>query len=105
MSRALQHYLPRRKLLLLASETALLTGIFATGAKVQLGGPTTDTRTLPQEAGSALVAAAICQLVMAFQDLYDWRISAQSRERNPRLVAAGGILLVRVRALLVHSKR
>jgi FlaA1/EpsC-like NDP-sugar epimerase len=39
---------------------------------------------------------------LTFQDLYEWRISAQRRERNPRLVAAFGISFVVLAAIYFY---
>lgn len=84
------------------SETVLLTSVFMAGGAVQLHPLSLHKVALLNAAGAGLLAAIICQIVLVFQDLYDWRISVSSRERHPRLVAACSISFVLLAALFFY---
>jgi sugar transferase (PEP-CTERM system associated) len=92
--RVFQHYISARKLALVLTETLLLFLIFAAGSSVRFAPFGFVREALYGARYSALLAAVVCQITLGFQDLYEWRISAQRRERNPRLVAACGISFV-----------
>ncbi|HKE02314.1 MAG TPA: TIGR03013 family XrtA/PEP-CTERM system glycosyltransferase [Planctomycetota bacterium] len=100
--RVFQHYISARRLLMVLSETWLFFFVFAVGATIRVGPLAFDSQAAWHSRWSALLAAAICQVVLMFQDLYDWRISALPRERNPRIVAACGIAFVVLAAVFFY---
>ncbi len=117
MLRVLQHYLPVRTALLVATETVLLGTVMAAGMTQHLwdllGDPTSSTeraRTvsdaltrmslLPLDAAqhcviSALLLTVAAQLTIGLNRLYEFQISASRYERASRFVesAGGGIAL------------
>jgi len=117
MLHVLRHYLPVRKLLLIASELAIL-GLMVflgmsshlwwriddmTSHRIALEGlsvPDARWRCLI----SALMTAALAQVAIGFNELYDFRISSSRFERAARFLGSAGsaILLVLVVVSLVH---
>lgn len=102
MIRVFQHYLSSRKLLLVLSETLLLFIIFTIGGAISFSPLSLQKEALLNSRGAAALAAIVCQIVLVFQDLYDWRISVSTRERHPRLVAACAISFVLLAALFFY---
>jgi len=108
MLNVLRHYLPLRKMLLIGSETILLTLVVALGMSLHLWQVSDETvRTLalesldPREARwrvlfSAFLVACLAQLTLTFNELYDFRISSSRFERMARFVtsASSAVLLV-----------
>jgi exopolysaccharide biosynthesis polyprenyl glycosylphosphotransferase len=108
MLRVLRHYLPVRRALLVFSETAILFGVLATGMSAHLW---TSTPT-PQVIGaitseglgvseaivrcvlSALLLAALAQVAIAFNELYDFRVSSSRYDRAARFVGSTGTAIV-----------
>jgi lipopolysaccharide/colanic/teichoic acid biosynthesis glycosyltransferase len=117
MIRVLRHYLPLRRALLLFSETVLLTlTLGATMAShlvrpsgVVIGRVTADG--LGLEAAqwrcwiSAFLVAALSQVAIAFNELYDFRVSASRYDRASRFVGSAGsaIALAVVTVLLART--
>jgi sugar transferase (PEP-CTERM system associated) len=100
--RVFQHYISARKLALVLSETALLFLIFALGSSMRIAPFEIRTEEIYDARFTALLAAIVCQITLGFQDLYEWRISAQRRERYPRIVAACGISFVVLAAIFFY---
>jgi lipopolysaccharide/colanic/teichoic acid biosynthesis glycosyltransferase len=103
MIRVLRHYLPLRRALLVFSETLLLfvalglgmsahlwsdptAGVFGQLAQEGLGRDTAFWRCLL----SALLLAVVAQIGIAFNELYDFRISMSRFDRASRFVSSTG---------------
>jgi len=113
MLRLLSHYLPIRKALLILSESAILWIVVATAGTVHLWEPTHELlRTLAQEnLGtdrarlfcflSAFLVATLAQLAIAFNELYDFRVSTSRYDRASRFVGSMGSAIVLALAAVV----
>ena len=114
----LSHYLPVRKLVLISSELAILTSLIFLGMSSHLWletDPMTDHRlaldglSIPDARWrcliSAFMAAALAQIAIGFNELYDFRISSSRFDRASRFLgsAGSGILLVLGVVCLVHA--
>jgi lipopolysaccharide/colanic/teichoic acid biosynthesis glycosyltransferase len=107
MLSVLRHYLPIRKALLIVSETAILTLCLATWLSAHLWSPSEDVQKLLLRAIPALTAhdailrcvttsfflALIAQIAIAFNELYDVRISSSFHDRAGRFVESAGSAL------------
>lgn len=107
MLSVLRHYLPIRKALLIVSETAILTVCLATWLSAHLWSPTEDVQKLLLRAIPALTShdailrcvttsfflALIAQIAIAFNELYDVRISSSFHDRAGRFVESAGSAL------------
>ncbi|MEC7582794.1 MAG: TIGR03013 family XrtA/PEP-CTERM system glycosyltransferase [Planctomycetota bacterium] len=99
-----EQMIPRRKLLLMGSETVLLTGILFVGsitwplASQSLG--TVAPADLLRGILTCFTIAIICQTSLSYNDLYDWRRAQNRAELPNRLLHACGYSLVML-ALLV----
>jgi exopolysaccharide biosynthesis polyprenyl glycosylphosphotransferase len=116
MLHVLRHYLPARKALLLFSETALLSAVVAVGMSAHLIEPSAEVlaRVTQADLGpdhalkrclmSAVLVAALAQVAIAFNELYDFRISTSRLDRGSRFVASAGsaLLLVLVAVTLAR---
>jgi exopolysaccharide biosynthesis polyprenyl glycosylphosphotransferase len=104
MLHVLRHYLPLRKALLILSETALLCLCVGAVMTAHLLGTRTGlvNRALAFEGLTAhealldcllstLMVAGIAQLSLAFNELYDLRISAARSERFARFLGSSGL--------------
>lgn len=100
--RVFQHYISSRKLVLVLSETLLLFIVFDIGGSIRFSPFEIAERDLLAARGAALLSAVVSQVVLVFQDLYDWRISVNPRERHPRLVASCAISFVLLAALFFY---
>jgi exopolysaccharide biosynthesis polyprenyl glycosylphosphotransferase len=110
MLHVLRHYLPARKALLLFSETALLSAVVAVGMSAHLIDPSAEVlaRVTQADLGpdhalkrclmSAVLVAALAQVAIAFNELYDFRISTSRFDRSSRFVASAGSALLLVLA-------
>ncbi|MCZ6599149.1 MAG: TIGR03013 family PEP-CTERM/XrtA system glycosyltransferase [Planctomycetota bacterium] len=109
MLHVLRHYLPIRKTLLIASELVLLTTIVAVGMSFHLwfgvdedtGRRIAMTSLSPIQALwrcviSSFMVAVLAQIAIAFNELYDFRVSSSPYERATRFLGSAGsaILLV-----------
>ncbi|MFN0205909.1 MAG: TIGR03013 family XrtA/PEP-CTERM system glycosyltransferase [Planctomycetota bacterium] len=99
MIRVFQYYISARKLLLVLTETLLLFIVFAFGGSFQFSPLGIEQSAILSASSSAILAAVLCQIVLVFQDMYDWRISIKSSERHPRLLAACAISFVLLAAV------
>jgi lipopolysaccharide/colanic/teichoic acid biosynthesis glycosyltransferase len=117
MLHVLRHYLPVRKLVLIASELAILAMLVFLGMSSHLWlkiDVATEHRIAFERLSvvdarwrcliSALMTAALAQIAIGFNELYDFRISSSRYERASRFLGSAGsaILLVLVVVSLVH---
>ncbi|MBM3977737.1 MAG: TIGR03013 family PEP-CTERM/XrtA system glycosyltransferase [Planctomycetes bacterium] len=105
MFAVLRHYLPLRQALLFASETLLLVGSLMAVLTAHLLNPEMATRRLlaqqglsPEDAlphclASATLLALLGQVAIAFNELYDFRVSSSRYERASRFVGSAGTTL------------
>jgi lipopolysaccharide/colanic/teichoic acid biosynthesis glycosyltransferase len=108
MLNVLRHYLPFRKALLVASELVLITLVVMAVMSSHLWTPSRSVRELlalasldPADARwrvlvSSLMVALLAQLTLAFNELYDFRISSSRFERMARFLtsSSSAVLLV-----------
>lgn len=102
MLRVLRHYLPLRRALLVFSETALLGGVLVASMSAHLWQPDQATYARVIMAGlsedealrlcvlSALAIAVLAQIAIAFNELYDFRVSSSRYDRASRFVGSTG---------------
>ena len=118
MLRVLHHYLPIRKALLILSETLLLTIVIATWMTAHLWDPSPAVRQglyleipamNPHDAFgrcvlSAFFLSVLSQIAIAFNELYDVRISSSRYDRASRFVESAGsaLGLTLITVVLVH---
>ena len=100
-----EQIMPRRKLLLMASETALFTGILFLGVALPpLASVPVNlaefSPTLFRALLTSFTIALICQAALSYNDLYDWKSSQNRSDLPNRLVHAAGYSLV-ILAVLV----
>ncbi|MBL8860293.1 MAG: TIGR03013 family PEP-CTERM/XrtA system glycosyltransferase [Planctomycetes bacterium] len=107
MLRVLRHYLPIRKALLIASETLILTLVIALWTSAHLWDPTERVRELLNNAipamsvddafyrcvTSSFLLAVVSQIAIAFNELYDVRISGSRYDRAGKFVESAGSAL------------
>ncbi len=117
MLHVLRHYLPLRKALLIASETALITLVVMAVMSAHLWDVTHATRRVlafegfdPRDARwrvfvSSLMVAGLSQITLAFNELYDFRVSSSRFERMARFLTSTGtaVLLVTLVLALFHA--
>lgn len=100
MSTLREQIIPRRKLVLMASETAIVAGVILVGTSIppltSKSFYLTDPTTWPFWHGllSCLFVALLCQISLSYNDLYDWKVAQNRRELPHRLVHATGYALV-----------
>jgi sugar transferase (PEP-CTERM system associated) len=96
--------IPRRKLMLMLSETLLLMAILVVGTSL----PPLTTRDysfwrpdweLARGLLTSFTIAVICQASLSYNDLYDWKTSQNRAELPNRLLHAAGYALVMLGAL------
>jgi lipopolysaccharide/colanic/teichoic acid biosynthesis glycosyltransferase len=118
MLRVLHHYLPIRKALLILGETVLLTLVVSAWMTAHLWKPSRAieqalSREIPamnvEDALvrcliSAFMLSVLAQLAIAFNELYDVRISGSRYDRAGRFVesAGSGLFLTLLAVVLVH---
>ncbi len=122
MLRVLRHYLPIRKALLIASETVLLTLVLWAWTSAHLWSPSEGmrmalARMVPDQYSveraiekclfSSLLLAVLAQVAVAFNELYDVRISGSRYSRASRFVESAGsaLMLVLFTTWLMHVWR
>lgn len=105
MLHVLRHYFPIRKAALVLSETLLLSAILAAGMTTHLWNPSVSMRSLlaledlSVEGAlnrcllSAILLAAVSQIAISFNELYDFRVTSSRYERASRFVEAAGTSL------------
>jgi exopolysaccharide biosynthesis polyprenyl glycosylphosphotransferase len=115
MLHTLRHYLPLRKALLIASETCLLTLVVAIGTTAHLWDVTDTVKRAIYFASltendarwrcffSAIMVSVLTQIAIAFNELYDFRVSSSRYDRAERFAgsAASAIVLVLVLVTLM----
>ncbi|MBK7877137.1 MAG: TIGR03013 family PEP-CTERM/XrtA system glycosyltransferase [Planctomycetes bacterium] len=107
MLRVLRHYLPLRKALLIAGETVLLTLVLSLWLTAHLWDATSALRAqLAQQVPAlsiedaalrciltAFSLSVLAQLAIAFNELYDVRVSGSNYDRSSRFVESAGSAL------------
>ena len=96
MSTLVEQIIPRRKLLLIGSESVLFTLILYLGTSL----PPLATRAFdwlqplnPEVVRGVLSCFTIgilCQACLSYNDLYDWKVSQNRHELPNRLLHSGG---------------
>jgi exopolysaccharide biosynthesis polyprenyl glycosylphosphotransferase len=106
MLRVLRHYLPLRRALLVFSETALLGGVLAAGMAAHLWAPDNAVAARVILEGlsladarrvclfSAFSIAVLAQIAIAFNELYDFRVSSSRYDRASRFVGSTGTAIM-----------
>jgi lipopolysaccharide/colanic/teichoic acid biosynthesis glycosyltransferase len=101
MLRVLRHYLPLRRALLVFSETVLMTAVLGLGMTAHLKEPSIGVISiLAAESMSAddafyrclfsgFLLAFLSQLLIFFNELYDFRISSSQVDRASRFIVSG----------------
>jgi sugar transferase (PEP-CTERM system associated) len=94
-----EEIIPRRKLLLMLSETVLFMAVLLVGTSLPpLSTRPVDLLTWSPELLRGLLTsftiAVICQASLSYNDLYDWRTAQNRAELANRLVHAAGYALV-----------
>jgi sugar transferase (PEP-CTERM system associated) len=104
MPSLLEQIIPRRKLLLITSETVIYSGILLLGTSLPplaLHGYSLATdQALGRGILSCLTVAILCQASLSYNDLYDWKVSQNRAELGNRLVHSLGYSLMML-AILV----
>ena len=100
-----EQIIPRRKLLLMASETVILSAILLLGTSyppLASGSIELNFLDLEQLRGvlSCLTIAILCQASLSYNDLYDWKISQNRAELPNRLLHSAGYALVMLACLV-----
>jgi len=103
MPTLLEQIIPRRKLMLIASETVIFTAILLLGTSL----PPLKSSPLPladlvtaRAMLSCLIVAILCQASLSYNDLYDWKVSQNRTELPNRLLHSGGYALVMLSILV-----
>ncbi len=108
MLHVLRHYLPVQKSLLIASETVLFTIVVMAGLSMHLWVLTDEIayvlaqEGLDQEAGlwrcllSSVMVSVLAQVAIAFNELYDFRISGSRYDRASRFLGSAGSAVILV---------
>jgi len=117
MLQVLRHYFPIRKAALVLSEMLILGGVLAAGMTTHLWDPETPLRLLlafedlSVEGArnrcliSAFLLAAVSQVAISFNELYDFRVSSSRYERASRFVESAGTSLAISLGLVVLMDR
>lgn len=101
-----EQIIPRRKLLLIASETVIISGLLFFGTSLpplstqEFDFGWSDPETL-RGLLSCFTIAMLCQASLSYNDLYDWKVSQNRAELPNRLVHSAGYALVML-AILVY---
>lgn len=97
MPTLLEQIIPRRKLMLIASETIIFTGMLVLGTSLpplkSSPEPFSQLITL-KTLLSCLTVAILCQASLSYNDLYDWKVSQNRAELPNRLLHSSGYALV-----------
>ncbi|MEO0479859.1 MAG: TIGR03013 family XrtA/PEP-CTERM system glycosyltransferase [Planctomycetota bacterium] len=92
-----EQIIPKRKLLLLASEFILLSSVVFVGTSiVPLADGSFDLEASDwgRQVLSSLLVALMCQAALSINDLYDWKVSQNRRELPHRLLHAAGYAII-----------
>jgi sugar transferase (PEP-CTERM system associated) len=101
-----EQIIPRRKLLLIASETVIVSGVLFVGTSLPplasrpLSLDPTDVDLL-RGVLSCLTIAILCQASLSYNDLYDWKVSQNRSELPTRLLHSAGYALVMLAILVL----
>ncbi len=120
MIRMFRQFVPKRKALLLFSETAILfTWLYGASwwlfKEAWLRGDLAVRHLLPNRtsfpppwsseflglAVSAFAVTVLCQVALSYNDLYDWKLSANRRELPQRMINAAGATLLTLAVLVL----
>lgn len=105
MLHVLRHYFPIRKAALVLTEMLLLSAVLAAGMTTHLWNPSVSMRSLlaledlSVEGAlnrcllSAFLLAAVSQIAISFNELYDFRVTSSRYERASRFVESAGTSL------------
>lgn len=101
-----EQIIPRRKVLLMLSETALITALLLLGTSLwPLATRSFDlfepSRDLLRGILTSVTIAVICQAALSYSDLYDWKTSQNRAELGNRLVHSCGYALVMLAFLVL----
>ncbi|MCC6673492.1 MAG: TIGR03013 family PEP-CTERM/XrtA system glycosyltransferase [Planctomycetes bacterium] len=95
-----EQIIPRRKLLLIGSETVIFSGLLLLGTSLPpLASRPVDfsqpwSEDLLRGALSCFTIAILCQACLSYNDLYDWKVSQNRAELPHRLMHSAGYALV-----------
>ncbi len=107
MATLAQQIIPKRKLLLIASETLLLSTVLLLGASLPPLGDypfaTAEHASLIRLLLSCLTVAVLSQASLSYNDLYDWNLSQNRSELPNRLLHSCGYALVMLAVLVFAS--
>ena len=107
MPRLSEQIIPRRKALLIVSETAIFMGILLLGTSTwPLAAPGFQLFSQPVleflwTLVTALTVAIICQAALSYNDLYDWKVSQNRADLPNRLLHSMGYALVMLALLIL----
>ena len=101
-----EQIMPRRKVLLMLSETILITALLLLGTSMPpLSSRAFDlfepSRELLRGVLTCVTIAVICQAALSYSDLYDWKTSQNRAELGNRLVHSCGYALVMLAFLVL----
>ncbi len=98
MIKLFQQFIPRRKLLLIASEGILLMLVVFLGTSLPFLATQHVSEANPHEILkgllSAFTVAVLCQVSLSYNDLYDWRVSQNRLDLPNRLLHAAGFAFI-----------
>ncbi len=104
MATLAQQIIPKRKLLLIASETLILGLVLFAGTSLpplgMLDLATIEYPSLSRLVLSCLTIAVLCQASLSYNDLYDWNLSQNRAELPNRLLHSCGYALVMIAVLV-----
>ncbi len=104
-----EQIIPRRKLMLIASEAIIFTGVLFVGTAF----PPLATQEFALDLStwpsirfllSCVTIAILCQACLSYNDLYDWKVSQNRGELPNRLLHSGGYSLVLLALLVFFLK-
>jgi sugar transferase (PEP-CTERM system associated) len=101
-----EQIIPRRKLLLMASETAIFSAILFFGTSLE---PVATrafewnpfTSDFLRGVLSCVTVALLCQASLSYNDLYDWKVSQNRSELPNRLMHSAGYALLMIAAVVL----
>ena len=101
-----EQIIPRRKLLLMASETAIFVAVIFVGTSFPpLSSQTFEFNLIGKSVLRGLLSsftiALLCQASLSYNDLYDWRLSQNRAELPHRLLHSAGYALVMIAAVVL----
>lgn len=103
MIRIFRYYISYRMVLLVVTETILLGLAVLVGTSAHLLIEEQSLHSLGELRSaitSSLLIALLCQVAMGFNELYEWRVSTNPRERSWRLAVSCGASLIGLAGLI-----